>query len=62
MATIPRRSPASSSQELRRRGPQVAGGGIEASSMDLVETYVAEGFGIGLSVDVTRQAHACTPN
>ena len=37
--------------ELRRRGHQwtVA---IEASSMDLVETYVAEGFGIGLSVEV----------
>ena len=37
--------------ELRRRGHQwnVA---IESSSMDLVETYVAEGFGIGLSVEV----------
>ena len=37
--------------ELRRRGhrwPLT----IEATSMDLVETYVAEGFGIGLSVHV----------
>ena len=37
--------------EMRRRGHQwpVA---IETSSMDLVETYVAEGFGVGLSVEV----------
>ncbi len=37
--------------ELRRRGQQwtVA---VETSSMDLVETYVAEGFGVGLSVEV----------
>ena len=37
--------------ELRRRGhrwPLT----IEATSMDLVETYAAEGFGVGLSVDV----------
>ena len=38
-------------QELRRRGRRWPVG-IEASSMDLVETYVAEGFGLGLSVDV----------
>ena len=38
-------------QELRRRGHQWPIS-VEASSMDLVETYVAEGFGLGLSVDV----------
>ena len=37
--------------ELRRRGHQWTVT-IETSSMDLVETYVAEGFGAGLSVDV----------
>ena len=37
--------------ELRRRGYQWTVG-IETSSMDLVETYVAEGFGVGLSVEV----------
>ena len=45
-------------QELRRRGRQWPVS-IEASSMDLVETYVAEGFGIGLSVNVpgARRVH-----
>ena len=37
--------------ELRRKGHRWTVS-VEASSMDLVETYVAEGFGIGLSVDV----------
>ena len=37
--------------ELRRRGHRWPLA-IEATSMDLVETYVAEGFGIGLSVQV----------
>ena len=37
--------------ELRRRGHQWPVS-IETSSMDLVETYVAEGFGVGLSVEV----------
>lgn len=39
--------------ELRRRGHtwRVS---IEASSMDIVETYVAEGFGVGLSVEVPK--------
>ena len=37
--------------ELRRRGHQWPVT-IEASSMDIVEAYVAEGFGLGLSVDV----------
>ena len=36
--------------ELRRRHARQWPVSIEASSMDLVETYVAEGFGIGLSV------------
>ena len=38
-------------EELRRRGRQWPVT-IEATSMDLVETYVAEGFGLGLSVQV----------
>jgi len=29
--------------------------GIEASSMDLIETYVSEGLGIGLSVAIPRK-------
>ncbi len=37
--------------EMRRRGHQWPVT-IETSSMDLVETYVAEGFGVGLSVEV----------
>ena len=37
--------------ELRRRGHRWPLA-IEATSMDLVETYVAEGFGIGLGVHV----------
>ena len=37
--------------ELRRKGHRWTVS-VEASSMDLVETYVAEGFGIGLSVEV----------
>ena len=37
--------------ELRRKGHRWTVS-VEASSMDLVETYVAEGFGIGLSVTV----------
>ena len=45
-------------QELRRRGCRWPVS-IEASSMDLVETYVAEGFGLGLSVQVpeNRRQH-----
>ena len=37
--------------ELRRKGHRWTVS-VEASSMDLVETYVAEGFGVGLSVEV----------
>ena len=37
--------------ELRRKGHRWTVS-VEASSMDLVETYVAEGFGVGLSVHV----------
>ena len=37
--------------ELRRRNHRWTVS-VEASSMDLVETYVAEGFGVGLSVAV----------
>ena len=36
--------------ELRRRHGRQWPVSIEASSIDLVETYVAEGFGVGLSV------------
>lgn len=31
---------------------------IEVSSIDLIETYVAKGFGIGLSVEVPKATHA----
>ena len=44
-------------QELRRRSRQWPVS-IEASSMDLVETYVAEGFGVGLSVGRSRPTAA----
>ena len=39
--------------ELRRRNHRWPVS-VEASSMDLVETYVAEGFGVGLSVAVPQ--------
>jgi DNA-binding transcriptional LysR family regulator len=32
--------------------------GIEVSSIDLIETYVASGFGIGVSVQVPKARHA----
>ncbi len=41
--------------ELRRRGRQWPVT-IEANSTDLVETYAAEGFGLGLAVDVPGAA------
>lgn len=31
---------------------------IEASSADLVETYVANGLGVGVSVDIPKKLHA----
>ncbi len=37
--------------DLRRKGHRWTVS-VEASSMELVETYVAEGFGVGLSVEV----------
>lgn len=41
-------------QELRKMGVDWFPG-IEASSIDLIETYVANGFGIGLSVAIPRK-------
>ena len=42
--------------ELRRRHGRQWPVSIEASSIDLVETYVAEGFGVGLSVLVPGES------
>ena len=42
--------------ELRRRHARQWPVSVEASSIELVETYVGEGFGIGLSVLVPGQA------